>query len=154
MRKRIITLLSVIILMTTLTSCGTSKSKLREQIQELKEENSSLEQKVDDLNEQLDIANLTISDYEQAQDSRGERLFIGTKFYSDGNYYKIDDDITVYNDCFCSEKYDVGNEDLKIVSQIIDDVELSNGITVYAVRSKDGIVWCSEYPRLEQISDD
>ena len=85
------------------------------------------------------------------QPQKKGRPFTDIKFWKDGKTYAITrDDFVLFSDCFCSNKVK-GN--VKLVSPIVDQTELSNGITVYTFMSEEGLVYGTSRPSLEEVTE-
>ena len=148
MRKRIMVMI-LVAMMLAITGCGSDTKKLEEKIDNIAEKLDSQSQEAE-LQKQLDAANEEISNLQQQIDSNSSSSFINIKFWQDGKTYEAyDEELDFYSDCYCS----VAINDVKIVSPIVDEVELSNDMTVYAVMSDKGIIYSSNYPELDEVEE-
>lgn len=170
MKKRrnvtlLIVLATVIFLMT---GCGSDTKKIENRldniekelnITELQEKLDSIESKIDSSNQEaktetetqkkLQEANKTIEELQQQIDSNSSSSgYEQIKFWQDGKTYNSSkEDLQFYSDCFCSQPI----TEVKIISSIEDELELSNNLKVYAVLSDKGIIYCTEKPDLEVV---
>ena len=148
MRKRIILIILVITILS-ITGCGSDTTRLENKIDQIVEKLDSQSQEKA-LQKQLDNANDQISDLQEQVDSDSSTNFINIKFWQDGKRYKVyDEEFQFYSDCFCSKRI----TDVIIKSSVIDELELSNDIKVYAVLSNKGIIYSPNYPSLEEIKE-
>lgn len=169
--KKIATLLLLIIFSTFLFGCGKkdatinrlSKSletvtqtseQLLEKIEELKEENLNLMITIDELKAQLAEQDVTISETEAKSsqntityivNSGSSDSYLSIKFWSDGKTYVGSSVVTWYSDYYCSKQI---TSDVIIISPVIDSLRLSNGNTIYACMSSNGLVFTPKNPYL------
>lgn len=151
MKKRII-LMILLASMTTIAGCGSDTERIENKVDRVLEALDSQSQDTE-LRKQLEAANneLTALKQQQKNNSSSSSSFINIKFWQDGKTYReYDEEFNFYSDCFCSQEL---NTDVKIISPIVDEVELSNDMTVYATLSDSGIIYSTEYPDLEEITE-
>ena len=151
MRKRIMVMILVAMMLVMTTGCGSDTKKLENKIDSIAEKLDSQSREAE-LQKQLDEANKQISNLKQQIDSNSASGgFINIKFWQDAKKYKAyyDEEFQFYSDCFCSQPI----TDVVIISPIIDEVELSNEMKVYAVMSDKGIVYSTNWPELDEIEE-
>lgn len=148
MKKRIIGIGVITMIMFLMTACGeASNKKLLEKIDSI-ETKLEEQEKQEELQKQLDKANAEISSLKQQLDGEDSSNYVAIKFWQDGKTYKpYDEEFKFYADQYCSKQI----TEVTIISPIYDEVELENEITVYAMLSNKGIIWSSDYPRLDEI---
>ena len=150
MKQRIMIII-LVAMMLAITGCGSDTKKLEEKIDNIAEKLDS-QSKEAELQKKLDEANEQISNLKKQINSNSESGgFIDIKFWQDGKKYKAyyDEEFQFYSDCFCSQPI----TDFVIISPIIDEVELSNEMQVYAVMSNKGIIYSTNWPELDEIEE-
>lgn len=76
--------------------------------------------------------------------------YLSQKFWFDGFNYSAD--TTWYSDIACKPETKM-NCSVIIISPIVDDMEQSNGYTVYVCMSSGGLVYSTSYPYLVKINN-
>lgn len=76
--------------------------------------------------------------------------YLSQKFWFDGFNYSADN--TWYSDIACKPETKM-NCSVIIISPIVDDMEQSNGYTVYVCMSSGGLVYSTSYPYLVKIDN-
>lgn len=150
MKKRnIVLVLLVVILATALTGCGTSKKEYREKISKLQQENAELEEKLEKTKKEGQ--KYKIDAIKKEVISQKYYDYLNKKFYTDGNYYKIASDTTMYKDTSCEEEVD--SSSIKVLSPVVDEFYMKNGNGVAAILTEQGILYSNSCPNLEIDED-
>lgn len=160
-------------------SYSTSESDLQSQVNALtaelenyKKENSTLRQQVGNtsnyaLQNQINVLTAELENYKKVNEILQQQLsdaqkalsthvqsnsssYISIKFWSDGNLY-VSEKTVWYSDQNC--RNELSNENVIIVSPIIDKTELKNGYLVYTCLSTDGLVYSAYNPRLVKVKN-
>lgn len=83
-------------------------------------------------------------------DPNDSSTYLSQKFWFDGFNYSADN--TWYSDIACKPETKM-NCSVIIISPIVDDMEQSNGYTVYVCMSSGGLVYSTSYPYLVKIDN-
>ena len=110
------------------------------------EELSETQAKVSNLETELEESQAKVEELEKKPDTSSNQDFLNIKFWYKGTYTVRTEDFTFYSDCFCSNS--IGK--VTLTTDIYDQVKLSNGMTVYAYMSENGIVWAAKRPSLQK----
>ena len=146
MMKRSILLIMVLLIgVFGMTGCGSSKKELKADLQEAQQEKQEIQSQLNDANEQiqqLEVENV------QLKQSTGDSAdqYLSAKFYQDGNYYRVlDPEFEFYSDKNCENS--IGN-DVRMISPVVDETTLKNGLTVCTVSSEQGYIYSVSWPDL------
>lgn len=121
------------------TTSENDTSQLREEKSELEEKLTEAENEVNEIKKQLveEQNKVTAS---QVTNQSTDDTYISTKFPQDGNYYICTEDIKFYSNPECTIEINTP----KFISNVIDDAEAGNGLSIHCLRSESGkIVYCS-----------
>ena len=158
MKKKMIVLVVVLLLASTLTGCGwTSKKEILDEQRETNNRLNSIQEtlagedseEIADLKQQLSEALSKNAEYEQQTNcASNDATYVQLKFPSDGNYYKeAYDEIQFYSDSECGRDDKIF--DVRFMSPEVDTVQAEKGFTVYCLRMDSGeICYCTESPYL------
>ena len=149
MKGRISLLILLVVILVTLTSCGSGTKKgskelqqLREQVKTLQEENSELQKENKELSKAKEI-------FEKQINNKGQQItnesFLEIFFPITGLEYRADDNVEFYAD---SEMYQfIGTgKDLVFISPEVHYIEQ---LDKYAVRGVDSILFTNRDPNLK-----
>ena len=147
MKKRFaITLITALLLVFTLSSCGPDYKGMYEdrvqRVDELTQENQELKQEVDSLKQERN----KLLGYANSSSDQ----FLSTVFWSDGNTYVVGN-CKFYSDAYCSQQV---TKNLLFTSSVSLDIELANGNDVYCSFSNEGIVWSVDRPRFKEVTSE
>lgn len=129
------------------TGCGDSKKELRKANEDLRQENQEADKTIKEQSEEINKLELENSSLKKKVDVNESSSYIGWKFYTDGYYYYVDDeDFKFYTDTACQNEA----KNVRIISEVVSEDKLQNGITIYTVLSDGGLLYSVEEPYLEK----
>lgn len=121
-------------------------SETQAKVSNLETELEESQAKVSTLETELQDSQAKVEELEKKPDTSSNQDFLNIKFWYKGTYTVRTEDFTFYSDCFCSNS--IGK--VTLTTDIYDQVKLSNGMTVYAYMSENGIVWAAKRPSLQK----
>ena len=130
----------------------TESETLEEKVEQVATESETLEKELESVQTELENTKKELEKTKtQLENIRTEnsQYFVDTVFWSDGNTYRETNGVELYWNYGCDEEVE---EELQFISPVVVwDLEMKNGIYVYAVRSNKGVVYSVFEPCLEVL---
>lgn len=131
---------------------ATESETLEEKVEQVATESETLEKELESVQTELENTKKELEKTKtQLENIRTEnsQYFVDTVFWSDGNTYRETNGVELYWNYGCDEEVE---EELQFISPVVVwDLEMKNGIYVYAVRSSKGVVYSVFEPCLEVL---
>ncbi len=150
MKRSILLIMILLIGVFGMTGCGSSKKELKAELKEVQQEKRDIQNQLDDANDQCQQLEVENAQLKQSTGDSADQ-YLSAKFYQDGNFYRVSDpEFEFYSDRNCENS--IGS-DIRIISPVVDETTLKNGLTVCTVLSEQGYIYSVSWPDLVIAND-